>query len=1092
MFGALHVRSHYSFLAGASSPDELAAEAVRCGHDALAITDRHGVYGAVEHQRACRRHGLRPIVGAEVLLDGSPIVLLARGLAGYGALCSLLTTAQMRGREQPTLVMDDLEGSSLDDLLVLTGGRESKAWHLARTRSMTDLATWLRTLHARAPGRVFAELVHHCQPGDTATAERLYAVATENDILPIIGSDVRHATADAYAVYDAMTCIREHRTIFDHHPARPVNDEQRLHDERTLRRRLPYDEAFRTTASVLERCTIDLMPDVITPPAAELDEGRTAQEMIEQRTDVAFERRYGGTEIETRARRQLEHERRVIASLELDDFFLVVQEVVNEARRRRIRCSGRGSAANSIVAYLLGITGVCPIRHNLLFERFLHGGRKGTPDIDIDFDSDRRAEMIAWIERRFGMEHTAMTAVIATYRQRMAVRDSARALGWPSEQVTALSKSIPGYHRGPMDEHRAALVAASNEAPLLDILIRVASMLEGRPRHLGQHSGGMILSRRPLWQSTPVQISANGVKVAQFAKDDIEALGLIKLDVLGLRMLATISETMELIGAQGLDVPDIDEISLDDPAVYAMIREGKTLGVFQIESQGQMHLLAQHQPEVFNDIVTEIALFRPGPLQGGMVNPYIRRRRGQEPVTYLHPDLEDMLGDTLGVIIYQEQILDIAHRFAGMPLDQADDFRDVISKDRDPHAIETMRSRFVEGAVGRGIGRSIAEAVCDQLSHFVGYGFCRSHAAAFAKTVYQSAWLKLHHPAAFMAAFMQHRPGMYNLMTLEEEARRCGVEVLGPCVHRSGIRYGTEVRPDGRYAIRKPLTSVRGCTDDDARAIMLARSRRPLSSVDDCYRRTAVAVDTLEALALAGAMDSLTTSSRRALWELGVLRRRLDRDGRLAQEYAGMQTLFDLPLITEDDVPILPPMTATERLAYDYRTHGAARFHPMTLYRRQLSALEVRSIETCYRLSAPPEQDATTDGHRRPAHRRATDTGMDVTVAGIVILRQRPPTAKGVLFLTIEDETGFIQCVVRPEQREMFSTELRHAALMIKGRLHAEARWRGLVVRDVHVVHHVIGGYHGHPAMYGGTDTMELQIDGGSPGLVAMADEGPR
>ncbi len=1079
MFGSLRTRSHFSFLRGASSPEELAVRAQQLGHTALCLTDVNGVYGAVRLQKACRAAGLKPLIGAQVEVAGHWITIITQNARGYGSLNRLLTT--LHDGEEPRF-------DSFDPLLCLE--------HCALLLPGIECAQTFKCSNVQT----FLSIDHQRRPGDRRRARQIVEYATEHGMPVVIAPEVCYASGDDYRTYDVMTCTRLGTTVFEPHPERPVNDEQHLRSEAVLRELLPYPEAFANTAALIEQCSFDILPGYVTPPSAKLPAGANPDDVLRQQCELAFPRRYGewgmgngeSTDNEQqasnneqqassneqratsdRARTQLEHELKTIANLGLSDFFLVVKEIVDEAKRRRIRCSGRGSAANSIVAYLLGITGVCPIRHHLLFERFLHQGRKGTPDIDVDFDSDRRQEVIDWMEQRFGREQTAMTATLITYRIRMAVRDAAKALGWPMEIVNQLSKAVPGYTNKDINEYKRDLESITGPAPLLDVLLRIVVLLHDRPRHLGLHSGGMILSERHLNDFTPIQRSANGVSVVQFDKDDVEAMGLVKFDVLGLRMLACISEAVELVERyQGITL-DIDEIPLHDEKVFDLIRNGKTMGVFQIESQGQMHLLAQHQPEQFDDLVTEVALFRPGPLQGGMVNPYVRRRKGLEPVTYLHPDLEPLLKDTLGIVLFQEQVLEIAHHFAGMPLDEADDFRALVSKNRDAKAMAAMREKFLQGACQRGVDRASAEAVYEKVSHFVGYGFCRSHAAAFAKTVYQSAWLRVYYPAAYMAAFMQHRPGMYNLMTLEEEARRFGVNILLPDINRSGTRYGLEGNGergtdigerisgngdqtlDARrqtLSIRKPLTSITGVTEDRARHIVWERARAPFRSAEDMVRRLDLPSDVFDALAMSGALDTLEGDARKALWVSGVAVRR-------KQDETHQQPLFrSMPLVLPEDIPQLPKITARERLAYDYTTHGAARVHPMTLYRRELNDLEVRTIETAFGVTVP-------DG------RHGNDTGVEITVGGIVILRQSPPTAHGVLFVTLEDETGFVQCVVQPNERDLFHDQLRNAALIVKARIHATKNWRGLVVRDVYVLNNVIGGYYGHPSMYGGTDT---------------------
>lgn len=650
-----------------------------------------------------------------------------------------------------------------------------------------------------------------------------------------------------------------------------------------------------------------------------------------------------------------------------------------------------------------------------------------------------------------------MTATVVEYGLRMALRETAKALGWPAPVIDRLTLSVPSDRPRNVWEYRDRLADVIGQSALFDTLMTSVASLDGCPRHLGLHSGGMVLSRTPLWRFTPIQVSANGVKETQFDKDDIEALGLVKLDVLGLRMLATLSEGVELVERHEGACP-VDDVSLDDPKVFEMIRTGRTLGLFQIESQGQMHMIAQLQPRNFDDLIAEVALFRPGPLQSGMVHPYLRRRRGLEPATCAHPDLEMILGDTYGVVLFQEQVLDVAHRFAGMSLAEADTFRALMSKYRDRAEMEGMREKFVSGAVNRGVPLDAANAVFDTISHFVGYGFCRSHAAAFARTVYQSAWMKLYHPAAFMAAVMQQRPGMYNLTTLEHEARRLGVPILLPDINRSGVRYDLERLEGERLAIRKPLTSVTAVSSDVATQIVLERMRAPFTDVEDLYRRVEIDRDALEWLARSGALDRLAGSSRRALWMVGVLARRLGSSGS-----SPSPSLFDLPAMEEEDMPSLPPLEELDRLRWDYLAQGAARRHPMTLVRRAMTDLEVRTIETSYRIGAgEPGLQAERWG-----------STINLFTAGIVILRQMPPTAKGTMFITLEDETGYIQVVVRPAERERLGDLLTRPALIVRGLLHHHGpHWRGLMLTDAWDLTGTLGGYVGYPSAYGGTDRL--------------------
>jgi error-prone DNA polymerase len=1086
VFAHLHARSWFSFLGGGSPPEALAARAAELGMEAIALTDTDGLYGAVRFAKACRQHGVRPIFGAEVRVGtpsgntraapgGHQIVLLAESHDGYANLCRLLSAAHLRCRDLPVATIDEMAAHA-GGLFCLTGGRGSLLWALLDAERDAEARTWVATLGGVFGERLSVEAAHHLCPGDARRVQRIARLAHATSVPLVATSDARHATAEDYRRYDLLTCVRLGQTVFDPHPERPRNGEAYLKAEDRLRRLIPFPDAFARASEVADACRVDLLPGHITPPGARLPEGAEPVPYLRALCEAALPERYS-PERRRAAHRQLEHELSVISRLELEEFFLVVREVVEEARRRGIRCAGRGSAANSLVAYLLGITGVDPLAHGLLFERFLHTGRAGTPDIDVDFDSERRHEIIEWMEERFGVEHTAMTATLTTYRLRSALRDVAKALGWDLDTVNRLSKAVPPERACRVRDHLTSVEQVLGRSSLVEPLIGAVEGLHGCPRHLGLHSGGMVLSRPPLAELTPVQVSANGVKMVQFDKDDVEALGLVKLDVLGLRMLAALSEADELIRLHHSE-PDrqgypthasLDDLPLDDGPTFELIREGRTLGCFQIESQGQLHLLAQHQPETFNDLITEIALFRPGPLQGNMVHPFVRRRKGLERVTYDHPDLEPILRDTYGVILFQEQVLEVAHRFAGMPLDEADEFRKLMSKFRDPGQMEAMRERFVGGAAARGVPGDAAQAVFEKVSKFVGYGFCRSHAAAFAKTVYQSCYLKRHHPAAFMAALMQHRPGMYNLQTLQQEARRMGVETRPPDVRVSGVRYALEPAGDARcslvatragaLAIRMPLTAVRALSAEHARAVVWERLQAPFASLEDFYVRAALPADAVDALARSGALDALAGAggepagdARRALWEIGVLRRRLGPAGQRPTP-----ALFDLLTVDEADVPALPALTDAERLSWDLHAHDAARAHPMTLVRRTLTDLEVRPIEACYRLGRVLGLRA---GGPRPV----------VTIAGLAVLRQRPPTANGVLFLLLEDETGFVQCIVRPDALEHLDHVLRSGAIIARGRLLGEGNWRGLLLTHAWPLDGAFGGYEGHPSMGGGLD----------------------
>ena len=1080
MFAHLHARSWFSFLAGGSSPAALAQRAAAVGADAVALTDRHGVQGAVRFQQACESASVKSMFGAEVsvISSSSPssggvpqrdsseevlppvsLVLLAENRSGYANLNQLLTRGHLRNREQPAVTLEELE-THTEHLFCLTGAHGSHLWGLIDQRQTVAARLWIEDLAHIFGDYLSIEVANHLLPGDKRRLRRLARLSTTTSVPLAVTGNAYYARHDHYQRYDLLTCIRLGETVFSDHPRRPQNGEAYLRPERELRRLVPYEEAFGRMEEIAKACQADLLPGVVTPPKAQYDGDCPPDEKLWRLCQDELPKRYERGRRQD-ARQQLKSEIRTISELEMSEFFLVVREVVKAAEERGIRCAGRGSAANSIVAYLLGITGVDPIEHDLLFERFLHRGKAGTPDIDIDFDSDRRDEVIEWMERRFGIDQTAMTATVVTYQLRSALRDVAKTLGWPLGTINELTSLVPRRSAGHVTDYSDVIRRKLDKSPLADTLISATAALEECPRHLGLHSGGMLLSRRRLSEFTPVQRSANGVRMAQFDKRDVEAMGLVKLDVLGLRMLATLSEAEETIRRHQDSHFDVDDLPRDDAQTYNLIRSGNTVGLFQIESQGQHHLLAQHQPEEFQDLITQVALFRPGPLQGNMVHPYVRRRRGKEPVTYDHPSLEPILRDTYGIILFQEQILEIAHQFAGMPLEGADRFRDEISEARDPSELEEMREHFVNGAVNNGIPRSDAGDVFEKVSGFVGYGFCRSHAAAFAETVYQSAYLKAHHPAPFLAAVMTHRPGMYNQMTLEEEARRFGATIRGPDIHRSSVRFDIERAGNTEWAIRKPLTSVEEVSGEDARTIIFERLNGPFESVEDLYRRVSVDVDVLRYLARSGALADISRDGRTALWEVGVLHERLG-----SPEQDQQPRLFEGPLLKDENVPDLPELSERERLSWDLETHRAARRHPMTLVRRQLTDLEIRPIKTCQAfgktISVSPEAPPPK-----------------ITVAGISILRQKPRTANGVMFLTLEDETGYLQCVCQPEVQQAYGHVFRGGAVIAEGKLQIEGNWRGLVVTRAWRLDGIFGGYEGRASASGGRDRWVRRVEEG-------------
>jgi error-prone DNA polymerase len=1045
----LHVHSWYSFLAGASSPQALAQAAAEAGQCALALTDTHTLAGVVQHAKACKAAGIKAVFGATIDVDGFPLVLLCADREGYANLCDLLTLAHA-DRLQPHLDFEQLQDRTAG-LLCLTGDRWGYLATMVRSNHYPQARQFLTKLQTLFPDRLFVELTHHRRPGDGHLIERLTALAGELHLPVVAANGVRHAGRAGYALYDALTCARLGITIADPHPLRPVNDQAYLRSESQMQWLGFSKAALANSDAIAGLCDVDLLPDRVTPPAAHLPPGIEASDYLRDLCCAAMRRKYRSQGERYKADAILARELSVINELELPEFFLVVREVIEAARVRGIRCSGRGSAANSVVAYLLGITGVCPIRHKLLFERFLHTGRKGMPDIDVDFETHRRQEVISWMAQRFGEEHTAMTANVITFRLRLAVREMAKVLGYPLCLIDRLSKALPHASARRVREHRKEIALILGESLLLEILLCLVERFHDGyavcPRHLSLHSGGMILSRAPLRTLSPIQSSANGVRQIQFNKDDVEALGLIKFDVLGLRTLSVVTEAIELLrDGVGKDV-DVDDLALDDAKTFELIRAGETMSVFQIESPGQWNLLSRTQPTVFDDLVCQVALFRPGPLQGNMVHPFILRRRGLQKTTYPHPSLERVLKDTHGIILFQEQVLEVAHHFAGLSLTEADEFRRLMSKFRDAGEMEGMRARFVEGAMTKHNGSpcpvsaQLANQVFDVIAKFVGYGFCRSHAAAFAHIVYQTAYLKAHHPAAYMAGVLEHKPGFYPLQSVLEEARHCGVRVLPVDIEKSDVKYRLERAGKG-YSIRVPLTQVKGLCAESAARIVLERAVEPFRDLESLYQRVRLGKDVWENLVRAGALDAFGTR-RKVLWKLGELIRRVGPSG-------GDQLSLDAGGFAAD-LPALKKLSLAEITAWNFQTTDITTGpHPIALHRSYLERLGVTPIREL--LTMKP--------------------GGRVLAAGSVISRQRPPTAKGMTFVILEDETGRLPTAITPPVYEKVYREVREPGLLVEGMLEGSGpgqigSYRSVLIQRLWPLGRMVGrcvsGYWGHP-----------------------------
>lgn len=1001
----LCTRSTFSFGAGTATPTTLVRRAAELGYRSLALTDLLNVTGAVELFQAAREHGLQALIGATVPVqlddrDVVPLVLLAASRAGYATLNELLTHAHA----SPTPVVPwSVLLAHTHDLVCLTGARDGLPARFLARRRLAELDRRVRELKGAFPERLYVQLFHDRLPWDARRARVLRRFAQDVGLPVVAAPEVRHARASDQRLLDALTCARLGITVDEPHPQRPQNEAGALPSPDDVQRRLPFPEAHLNADWVAERAAFDLLPERLVPPRARVPTGLSPAEHLERRCYEALLQRYQGDRL-AHARRKLEEELTTIRALGLTDFFLVAAEVTDHCRRHGILAAGRGSAAASICCYLLGITRTDPVEHDLLFERFLHTGKSAMPDVDIDVSSARRDELLAWVEERFGATTEAMVANKITYRLPLAIQDLGRALGIPPEQRALLTRALGRDYRhlSPQRAREAApafdevLGDAPAKAALLDLLTR---MEPRHTRHLAPHSGGVVLARDPLTHYSPLQRSSGGIKLLQLDKDDAEALGLIKLDLLGLRMLAALERAREeVLRTQGQWL-DLDTLP-DDPRVWDVIAAGATLGLFQIESPSQVNTARVMRSRTLKDLAHQIALIRPGPIQSGTVHPYLRRRQGLEPVRYWHPSLEPILAKSYGVLLFQEDVLRIAVHFAGMSWIEADRFRKRVSGFRDLADIEPDRQGFVAGAQ-RAQGASEAEAntVFDAIKAYQGYGFAESHAWAFALHAYASAWLRVHHPAAYLAAILTEEPGMWPPSTKRQEARAWGVPFLPIDIDRSGVHYRVERAADGRWAIRPPLTAVKHVSTDLARAIMCDRLEHgPYTGLQQAMRRVAAPVDTWEALARAGVFDA-TTPRRDALY--------LARAAAAPPAPAGQEALFAPPT----DAPAFAPLTDGERYVWD---HAVARFSSLELHALDLVRDQLREL------------GAITLWQLRRAARKSRHR-----TAGLVVGRQRPGTAKGFAFFVLEDGPTRGQLIISPDLWEQHRVILRDASILI-------------------------------------------------------------
>ena len=1033
---ALHVLSNFTFLRGASHPEELVARAAELGYRAIAITDECSLAGIVRAHAAAREAGIRLVVGSEFTLeDGPKVVLLAPDRAAYAALASLISDARSatdKGEYRLTRADVECAAPRIARLYAL--------WIADRHAPSAEDLCWLESVFG---GMTRIGVGCFLDGTDEIHLAQMRRLSCEHGIPMVAADDVHMHVWSRRPLQDVVTAIRLRSTVAGATPARFANGERHLRPRSRLARLYP-PEVLAETVRIAESCTFALTDLEYTYPREIVPEGTTPAAWLARLARDGMTRRYPEG-VPDRVATLVERELELIAEMGYEAFFLTVHDIVRFAKSRGILCQGRGSAANSAVCYCLGITEVDPARMSMLFERFISKERNQPPDIDVDFEHQRREEVIQYVYRKYGRRRAALAATVITYRLRSAIRDVGKALGMSLEQVDRLAGNLYWWDRGQALPERLAEVGFDPQNPTLRRLVALVAELQGFPRHLSQHVGGFVMSDQPLTELVPIEnASMPDRTVIQWDKDDLETLGLLKVDCLCLGMLSAIRRSFDLIREYDGRELTMAHVPPEDPATYRMIQHADTMGVFQIESRAQMAMLPRLKPATYYDLVIQIAIIRPGPIQGDMVHPYLRRRNGEEPVRYPSDEVRDILARTLGVPLFQEQVIKLAMVAAGFSGGEADQLRRSMATFKRTGGVGGFRDRLIEGMRARGYRAEFAEQIFSQIQGFGEYGFPESHSASFALLAYVSAWLKCHEPAAFAGALINAQPmGFYAPAQLVADARRHGVEVRPVDVRFSGYDCtleptdpGAPRRLEARHpvgrdprvpppALRLGLRLVRGMREQTAERIVAVRREAPFESVQDLAARAALDRHDLKVLAGADALSGLSGDRHRAGWEaLGV---------------EAATPVFQTPRFSEA-TPMLSRPTEGDDIVADYAATGLSlRRHPLALLRGRL----VREGFVCAR-------DLRTLPH-----------GTRVRAGGLVINRQRPGTATGIVFATLEDETGYVNLVVWSSLVERQRRPLLGARLLGVD---------GEVQREGEVVHLIAETLHDYSCLLGGLD----------------------
>jgi error-prone DNA polymerase len=1025
-YADLQVTTHFSFLRGVSSAEELFSTAAMLGIKALGIVDRNSLAGMVRAHEAAKVTGVRLIVGCRLDLQcGSSLLVYPTDRAAYGRLCRLLTIGKKRaGKGACHIDWPDVAEWN-DGLLAILLPDDIK----------NPLADELEKLRSIFGDRAYCALTRHFLPNEGERLRDIANAASQVRVPTVATNDILYHCPSRRMLQDVVTCIRLHTTIDNAGFAKEHHADRFLKASTEMLRLFPkYEQSVRRTWEIAERCKFSLDQLKYVYPTEELEDGLNAQERLEKLTWEGAAKRYPEG-LPDKVATQLRHELNLIERMEYAPYFLTVESIVRFARSKDILCQGRGSAANSAVCFVLGVTSIDPVRQGLLFERFVSEERREPPDIDVDFEHERREEVIQWIYETYGRTRSALTAVVSRYRSRGAVREVGKALGLPEDITGGLASMIWGWSTEGIAEKQAKELNLNLEDRRLRLTLELAKQLIGTPRHLSQHPGGFVLTLDRLDELVPVEPAAmEDRQVIEWDKDDIDALKFMKVDVLGLGMLGCMRRAFVLLHQAKNTHLDLATIPAEDPATYAMIRKADTMGTFQIESRAQMSMLPRLKPETFYDLVIEVAIVRPGPIQGDMVHPYIRRREGKEKPEYPTPALEKVLGKTLGVPLFQEQAMQVAMVAAGFTPTEADQLRRAMATFKHTGGVHAFQQKLITGMLDNGYTKEFAERTFRQLEGFGSYGFPESHAASFALIAYASSWMKCHHPDVFLAAILNAQPmGFYAPAQLVRDAREHGVEVRPVDVNLSEWYCTLEPTPARYYAVRLGFCTVRSMRQKEAEQLVdrrlfdrIAESRttKNFTSVEDVWRRAGVPVAALNHIAAADGFKGLGLSRRDASWAIKALHDEAlplfaaadDRAGRLLPEFI--------------EAPVsLSPMTAGREVVEDYRSTGLSlRNHPVRFLREHLG-----------------EQ-----GYQSCATLRTAGNGSRISIAGLVLVRQMPGSAKGVMFVTLEDESANANLIVWPTVFEQNRRPILGATMLgCRGKVQHASGVTHLIVEQV-------------------------------------------